>query len=247
MDSMQDKQFDDRLKEKLGAFEPQVPRHTWENIVSKLDEKKVIPLARKQPGFLWLKVAAAVIAVMGALMLYVNRPKEIIYLTANKKLETPQENKPAAKPIVGNINVQPMRQPAIKPATQTVVDVVNVKNVTEKTIATFSRNILEEKAKTPDLADMEPKLALAELSLDELIDKRALYVYEAQQSPLEENAPAIGAKEPLKEKRKFGVGDLLNYVVSSVDQGKEKVVSFANDDEGTIKVAVNFKALRTRL
>lgn len=245
MDPIRDKQFDDRLKERLNAFEPQVPKHTWGDIVSKLDEKNVVPLKKRGTKFLWLKAAAAVVIMVGVLMLFLNKPKEIIYLTANKKIETREEHKPTAKKTpMRNVSAQTTEQPPIKPTEQTIAEVANVR---QKTSTAALRNILEEKAKAPDLVVIASKVALAEPRPGELIDKGELYVNEVQQPSLEENTPAIVATEPLREKRKFGVGNLLNYVVSSVDQGKEKVISFANDDEGTIKVAVNFKALRMRL
>src|SRR5690606_33105912 len=38
----------------------------------------------------------------------------------------------------------------------------------------------------------------------------------------------------------FGLSNILNYVVGTVDQRDEKLVTFSNDEEGSLKLDFNF-------
>src|SRR5690606_8845639 len=49
-----------------------------------------------------------------------------------------------------------------------------------------------------------------------------------------------------REKRSLGLSTILNYVVSTVDQREEKLVTFSNDGEGSLKLDFNFGLAKNR-
>lgn len=252
MDPMQDKKFDEQLRAKFSSYTPEVPAHLWENIAEKLDEKElaskqVIPLKKKSTSFWWIKVAAAIVAVIGISLFYKSKPQEVIYLTANKKVEQMQASAEVNKlPEKAGVSMVVLQQKESSPQHIELAG-ADLKSVqTEEQNASgikepFTHETIMEEVTGTDVAPKEPVSIMAVPELQQVAVEEALFV---QRNEL----PAkVDAQEPLKGKKKFGVASLLNVVVSSVDQHDEKVISFANDDEGTIKVAVNFKALRMRL
>src|SRR5690606_29438940 len=47
-------------------------------------------------------------------------------------------------------------------------------------------------------------------------------------------------------KQPFGVSNILNYVVGAVDQREEKLVTFSNDGEGSLKLDFNFSLAKNK-
>src|SRR3546814_20753313 len=49
-----------------------------------------------------------------------------------------------------------------------------------------------------------------------------------------------------ESKQPFGVSNILNYVVGAVDQRDEKLVTFSNDGEGSLKLDFNFSLAKNK-
>ncbi len=91
MERMEDKAFDRAIRDKLDNFHPEISAALWGKIEMELDKKEVIvPIGQKKRiPFLWLRVAASVVLLIGAFWGYVHRPREVVYLkgkTASEQL-----------------------------------------------------------------------------------------------------------------------------------------------------------------
>lgn len=244
---MQDKVFDKSIRDKLQSFEPKVPTGLWTNIAAGLEEKPVVPLKRRNNRFFWIRIAAAVIIFIGMAMFYINRPREIIYLTVsnkqgNKEVIMPESQSIELAPLL-NEKVQEMKQPKV------VKSFTSERTKNDGQTAPAMSFVQEEEQ---DVS--APMPVFKHPTLEEEVKRTAFTmphpaVREEQLLPtfVDETPDLLAVKASTKDKKRFGAADLLNYVVKSVDQRDEKLLSFANDEEGTIKVAVNLKALKIKL
>lgn len=248
MDPMQDKIFDKSIRTKVQAFEPKVPEGIWADIAVSLEEKPVASLKQEKNRFFWLRMAAAIIVLIGAGTFYMNRPREIIYLTANGKKEdiktivSSVETTTGQKPLEqGSVNgaeqitrksfVGQRKASSERAEQQALVAATEETNLIASAPA-FAHPVLSEEVKRPELNVLDSGTH----------EEKLVNVFIDEQPGL-----IILAQEPSKDKKRFGAGNLLNYVVKAVDQRDQKVLSFANDEEGTIKVALNLKALKIKL
>lgn len=246
---MRDKTFDNSIRDKVRAFEPHVPENVWANIEAGLDQKPLVSLDRGKNKFFWLRVAAVTLVFIGAGMFYINRPREVIYLTANGKkenikaivssIESTTGQKPSGQENENKVE-QIIRKPFVgqqKAAIEKAEEQALVAVLLEETNLTASAPVLEH----PILAEevKRPELNALYSSVQE---KKLVNVFIDEQPGL-----IVLAREPSKDKKRFGVSDLLNYIVKPVNQGDQKVLSFADDDEGSIRVAVHLKALKIKL
>jgi hypothetical protein len=234
MEHMQDKEFDKKLQEKIGAFTPKVPEHLWDNIVREVHGQPVVPSKRNGAASSWLKIAASIAVVLTTITLYVKRPHEVIYLSGKKAQQIEQkgvlQSQTPAVVTAKNEGMewntdksQNLRHEAVEQKTLIEVATQNEKSVPHQPF--------DAEIKGPDIV-----LVKNEAKLPEHIASLPLILSE----PVEE-------ERAKKNKKGFAVSDVLNYVVASVNQGDKKVISFANDDEGILKVALDLKALKTKL
>ncbi|GAA4798952.1 hypothetical protein GCM10023231_29630 [Olivibacter ginsenosidimutans] len=248
MDPIQDKQFDKQLQAKFNTYEPEVPAHLWGNIADKLNDHQVIPLKKKSTKFLWLKVAAAISAVIGMSLFYRNQPREIIYLRAAKTAENmPRQAVEVKHPpmetvqtLVGNQQEKVVGRPVTKARVRPVRSTEQAYPIV---VTTVMHNAINDEVKQTAIVAVEQKPTMVTPDVQQMVRAELGVAQEV-------NLPAhvkTEMQEAPKGKKPFGMGNLLNAVISSVDQGEERIISFTNDSEGTIKVAVNLKALRTRL
>lgn len=234
MEHMQDKEFDKKLQEKIGAFTPKVPEHLWDNIVKEVHGQSMVPSKKDSAALSWLKIAASIAVVLTAITLYVKRPHEVIYLSGKKvqqieQKEVLQSQTPAvvtAKKEVMEWNTDKSQIPRYETVEQKTL--IEVATQDEKSVPHQS---FDAEIKGPDIL-----LVKNEVKLPEHIASLPLITSE----PVEEESVK-------RNKKGFAVSDVLNYVVASVNQGDKKVISFANDDEGILKVALDLKALKTKL
>jgi len=255
---MQDKQFDQFFKDKVGRFEPPVPGHIWENIQQQLDPGPTVVLHKKRRNVWWIQVAAAVVLVVGATVFYINRPTEVVYLTA-KKVQEAGERRQNEGIVSTKLKIAETRENAVNNKENSLaveqVSQVSEVNVIPRQIAqkhhvdtkkTFDvpmsgseaveimHPVMVDEIKTADLVATAIEKAI---SVQNEMPRQASFVDSVSNEPMKR----------VKNKKEFAAGDILEYVASSVNPRNEKIVSFASDEEGTIKVAVNFKALKIKL
>lgn len=234
MEHMQDSGFDKRLQEKIGAFTPKVPEHLWDNIVKEVHGQPIVTLKKKHAAWGWIKIAASIAVVLTAITLYVKRPPEVIYLSGKKvqQVEQKKVSKSQTAAVVttenevtgwGTDKSQNLKREAAEQKTRVEAAIQDEKSAPHQP---FNAEI-----KGPDIL-----LVKNEIKLPDHIASLPLSSFE----PVEE-------AKVKRNKRGFVISDVLNYVIASVDQGDKKVISFANDEEGILKVALDLKTLKTKL
>ena len=257
MERMQDKQFDQFFKDKVGRFEPPVPGHIWENIQQQLDPGPTVVLHKKRRNVWWIQVAAAVVLVVGAIMFYINRPTEVVYLTAKKvqQQEMPHQGKgvvsaePVAKEKRSHATNNKESSRVVEQVSKARKESAMPKQMAQQSDAGIKASFddaipMSEAVKIthPMMADEIKTADLAAIDMETMPAQHEM----AQREPFEDTVPG-GPMKRIKNKKELAAGDILEYVASSVSPRNEKIISFASDEEGTIKVAVNFKALKIRL
>lgn len=257
------KEFDRQLADKFKDFKPDVPAGLWDRIATQLDAQESRPVAtlkkkRRFPTW-WISVAAAVLVVCGIAYWY-NRPIPVTYLQARI---APEEE--ASEPVVDVITEEPV--PSAEP-----LDIAQLKRVFAKKnrkagnnerrdhIATAGQhaNLPNKPVEAQQLAttEIEPPKGTSTTTIpatgtlpaqqaitsEEVIaavpDIQPLVVSEEEEETL--LASANDSRQP------FGISNILNYVVSAVDQREEKLVTFSNDDEGSLKLDFNFSLAKNR-
>lgn len=248
MDRMQDDTFDKKIREKFGSFEPKVPKDLWSDIAVQLDQQRSmtdIRQQKKKKTFIGWSIAATIVLVVGWGAWYM-RPVDRVYLSANKKIieegttqisaDAPQSVGKSSLPddIPDNDQVPVSHNTHLTDAVRLSAVAIRTKEVqlaANTSITSLARPVLENEVIAVEVPAYENKL-----------------VSETELRVTAIEIPRLDRKV-LKEREKddFGVSKILNYVVGSVDHGETKVLSFASDDEGTLKVAVDLKALKVKL
>lgn len=241
---MPDETFDKGIREKFESFEPKIPNDLWSSIAEQLDENAVMPItgrAKRKSPFVWLRVAAAIAVLIGLGMYYVRRTPEVVYLSAkeeaiNEKVKE-EEAKAPVQAETKSGDIVDDRQ-----AAKSYDYASNVRSKEQAAAVTESPLIEDEQVELRRPVIEEEVIAI-HAPLYEMDDASENKVQLALVK-----TPALSDKVlKLREKKSFGVDEILNYVVRSVGHGEERVLSFASDDEGTLKVAVDLKAIKIKL
>lgn len=244
---MQDNLFDEAVRKKLDSFEPGVRADLWLTVAEQLDQQAVEPITKPlktKKVLRWWSIAAMLAFGLGMGLIYVKQPHEVVYLSAKKEAlkeekdeiisSVPQENREVVENN-GVVSTSPSlvkRDLTKKSSDRKITDPENklVTAIESAAASTGNRPTIDNEVVTiavPPYSERteEKELQLVFLETPKLNDR--------------------GLKN--REKKNFGIGEILNYVVGSVDHGDAKVLSFASDDEGTLKVAVDLKALKVKL
>ena len=245
-------QFDEQLREKFEGFRPDAPAGLWEKIAAELDEQH--PRRRRVPTW-WMAVAATIVVVSG-IVYWQNRPVSVTYLHARAEEPVFPAQK-STEPVASAAPVDTAELPA-EP-----LDLEKLRHV----FAKRERNISDKKrlrvqepveqsaevlgsAASPQLASHETEVAPADRSLrpGDTLKKvnTAITAVPPIEPPvvLEEEETMLASSDPAKQP--FGVSSILNYVVGTVDQRDEKLVTFSNDEEGSLKLDFNFSLARNK-
>ena len=235
MEHMRDKEFDKKLQEKIGTFTPKVPEHLWDNIVKEVHGQQVVPSKKNSAALSWLKIAASIAVVLTAITLYIKRPHDVIYLSGKKVQQIEQKK------------VLQSQTPRVATAKNEVIKWNTDKSQNLRHEAIEQKGLMEGGAVQDEQSAPHQPFNAEIKGPDILLVKNEIKLPEHIASlPLILSEPV--AEERVKRNKKgFAVSDVLNYVVASVNQGDKKVISFANDDEGILKVALDLKALKTEL
>ncbi|QNL50429.1 hypothetical protein H8S90_02050 [Olivibacter sp. SDN3] len=243
---MQDKLFDREIKNIVHNYEPRAPVDLWGKIERELDvnHPKVVAINRGRARVSWLKIAAAIVALLGAVSWFTRQKNEVIYLQADKSKTTLANERPnsfARMAIKSSINSNKEVSVLPRDAEHSTLsehfpsrDIKETLYVEHGTVERRGGRIEQEVSR--------PMLAVSEDRIPSLLAVNSLPLVNVNNVAIEEPAKPLE-----KEKRTLAVSDLLNYVVAPMNKGEEKVLSFTNDDEGSIKLAINLKALKTIL
>jgi len=259
-------EFDTQLAGKFQNFQPEVPGGLWDKIASKLDEQEqsnTVPI--KQPRRFpssWVSAAAAVLLVCGAVYWY-NRPVTVTYLqrpvvvvhadeTVTPVAEGPSDQE--ADPEIEPLDIDRLKQlftrrdRKVERKNLAEIRVAETKDVGQPTETTDSllSAIDEMTSPAPALAKNDSPVIPPSEDHQMVLETVATTVPEIEPPvALEEAAETLLAASD-RPKQPFGVSNILNYVVGTVDQREEKLVTFSNDGEGSLKLDFNFSLARNK-
>ena len=265
-------EFDKQLAEKFDHFRPDVPGGLWEKIATELDNREqavVVPMkvVRRRPAR-WLSAAAAVLVVCSAIYWY-NRPVAVTYLQgtaaqANGAVapteEMTLENTPVQETTVAAPEIEPLDIDRLKQLfTRRKREGINKHQSEGPAIETQptgqpAGTTIGPSPTAEDFAPISQALAKTDIDIttptihttDEAMVAATMPVVEPPVAP-----ESAGEAETLlaagdKPKQAFGVSSLLNYVVGAVDQREEKLISFSDDGEGSLKLDFNFSLAKNK-
>ncbi len=243
--------FDKELRNKFEGFRPEVPTGLWDKIATQLDAEEdspTVPLAARPRRFptWWMAVAAMLLVVCGVIY-WQNRPITVTYLQAGAVTD---EEKPANEPIVeAATETEPV--PAVEP-----LDLDRLKRVfARKRQSSATDNRLQqagnvEQQREQPLEIREPRqLAVNKIPVEttvtaidhsESVEQQLADVPDIQPPVPQEEEEEVLLATAEQARQPFGVSNILNYVVGTVDQRTEKLVTFSNDDEGSLRLDFNF-------
>ncbi|MGK6352473.1 hypothetical protein [Parapedobacter sp. DT-150] len=256
-------EFDRQLRQKLEDFNPKVPVDLWDKIASQLEaqaggeESAVVTIRKKRLSTWWMSVAAALLVVCGVTYWY-SRPVEVTYLQGrttareempdNPTIDQEEAHTPAPEPLdvegLKRVFSKKRRKAADAPAQQNTLahnpSVTPARRPPVPTLAANDQRATGDVEKAETLAAdsaVDPAMAPQE-ALASVPDVQPLVTLEEEEETLLASTEA--------KKQPFGVSNILNYVVGAVDPREEKLVTFTNDDEGSLKLDFNFSLAKNR-
>ncbi len=258
--NMQDKEFDDLFRSKLGDFEVQPSAEVWQNIDAELNGKK------KKSIFPILSIAASVLILLAAGILFIpkkgavkhNKPDTNIVVKANPSVVKPENTDPTT-----SSETQQERLASVETSVKytTKADRSKMKtsaveqkqantSITKTEMVTHEDRPLIASAGTPkqyEIVKQEP-IELTEATSTEnktVVDNSAISL--PAQPVLAANQPAKTAKPAVKKRGIRNFGDIVNLVVAKVDKRKDKLIQFSDtDDDESVISAVHLGALKIK-
>lgn len=259
-----DKEFDNKMRDKLDGYHPEVPVHLWDRIQSELDNKQeTVVLGVQEPRKLnWSKwsAAAVILIAVGVLYFTTNQTPEVIYLSSHAPVRS------VTQPT--EVELQPAHSPekSIEPGGKKLSqDIRTISRVlattlqaTEKKIRVSDELIVQE---TNQFAiNLEPtqssEVETVEMQLAgntvEKSNPQSVSVTEIQDlhTEIQANELALSSNKTVENtaeahtRSRFGVGRLLNLMVAQIDRRDEKFISFSNDEEGSLKIDFNLAQVK---
>lgn len=255
---MQDKQFDDLFRSKLGDFEVQPSAEVWQNIDVELNSKK------KKSVFLALSIAASVLILLTAGMLFIpkkgvvksgkpdaNTVVKISHSAAQPENTRPENSSEKQQEQLATVEI-PVKyimkagQPKIKTGTVEKKEQANTP-VTKMEIAKPQAQPLIASAGTPKQDEVAP-IELTEATSAEnkaIVDNSAISL--PAQPVLATNQPVKTTKPIVKKRGIRNFGDIVNLVVAKVDKRKDKLIQFSDtDDDESVISAVHLGSLKIK-
>lgn len=261
MNPHKDNEFDRQVREKFEQFSPEVSSGLWEKIAGQLDAQEqpkkivIVPAKKRLLSGWWISVAAAVLVVCGAVYWY-NRPVTVTYLQGREAANNDVPQKPTKVPAVI------VREPVDSIPSPEPLDIERLKKL-------FAKRKRPTKTVEPEPQRLEQTTKMAVSEKPGLEDGMSQSVAATTNSEL--STPPINREEPIiaavpaiqplvvldeeedhmlastaGEKHPFGLSNILNYMVGTVDQREEKLVKFSNDGEGSLKLDFNFSLAKNR-
>ncbi|WP_028298256.1 hypothetical protein [Olivibacter sitiensis] len=270
MKDIRDKEFDQFFRDKLEDLTAGVPGDMWERISKELEDGQekvsggghimaLVP-EKKLLRNRWWRYAAAIALLLGISAVWMNRPKEVIYLNAGSqfreravdRVETTEN-----KGEIGELSAGQYAQANSSEEGKSEIPVMARQERKSEGMSDIIKQSIERKVEKTDemeLVEEGPMLAHnTNMQREEEVDAQ---VNRIETIVVEENTYAMldaTPEEPIVieeanalGKKNFDVSHVLNYVVGVVDKGEDKVLAFKRDDEGSISIALNFRSLRKK-
>ncbi|MFD2147933.1 hypothetical protein [Mucilaginibacter antarcticus] len=236
---MQDKDFDKLLNQKFADFEVEPSTTTWDNIAAELDGKKAKP-----SGLPWIRIAAAVLIVATAGMLFLK--KDVQITDKNSKLVA-NRIKPDAS--IKQETKEIAQAEVIKQAKPTIAitKISASKHQQSKTVS-IAKTIISVAVTPADIVDHDPLInsepILANVS-NPASAKTVAILPDVKLTPrildtdneesIRQAAVTSAEKqviEPIKKRGIRNLGGLINAVVARLDKRDDKFIEFSDGDDG---------------
>jgi hypothetical protein len=257
--NMQDKEFDDLFRSKLGDFEVQPSAEVWPNVDAELNSKK------KKSIFMPLSIAASVLILLTAGILFIPKKgavkhgkpdsnavakmKPSVVKPENTKLENSSETQQGQLAAVETPvkNTTKANQPKVKTnaveqkeqAGPSVAKTQVVKPQDQPLIASAGTSKQNEVIKPIELTEA------ASAETKETVDNSSISL--PVQPALAANQPAKTTKPVVKKRGIRNFGDIVNLVVAKVDKRKDKLIQFSDtDDDESVISAVHLGSLKIK-
>ena len=238
---MQDKEFDELFRSKLGELEVQPTMHVWDNISDELNSGR-----RKKALYPFLSVAASIIVLITAGVMFIPQKtklnnmhpvqnKLVRQIVVQKEIKSDETNQPVTKKSNGavvyvnnvassqSVNVHSTKTIKSKSVTS---DTLNKRPADDQLLTASPEKIrIETKSETPNEA---MQLVTNEQLKNTLVDANTT----AQETVNEQHKTVL-----IKKKSRIrSFGDLMNVMIAKVDKRQDKFIQFSNtdDDESTI-------------
>ena len=235
---MQDKEFDQFIKDKLAQAEVTPPAMLWNKVDAQLETK------RKKPfPMMWMAAAVAVVAVSAGLLF---NQQEKIQLQGQPAIVT-SSAKPVTEtaPLAAETSVVTSQEALTSTAKQYTAEPV-------KSIA--KKELLSMQPSSPE-AHLDDRNNEVKQTQEETIVIRDVELASALTTPEEpimagfQETPqdALTDDENVAPERRGirNVGDLVNFVVEKIDKREEKILKFnPDDDDQSSLVSINIGILK---
>lgn len=251
---MQDKEFDNLLKSKLGDLEAEPSPMVWDNIANGLQQKK----RRITP---YLSIAASLIILVSAGLLFFRKAENNFVKPAKPNRTIVKVSKPAPDNLANNsvtsipneVNILSHGgEPTKKHMVAATPSVIVVKQPSQKSIKGDNGPVLVDPMPInpgPMLAETEPVQNIPnmlvpdkETSFGITANNTTRVIEKTITTDETENAPA-------KKRGIHSLGGLINAIVAKVDKREDKLIEFSDsedDDTQSNVTGVNLGLIRIK-
>lgn len=262
-----DNDFDRQMRKKFEGFRPDASPGLWDKISAELDtnEAPVKPLKTKKKRHTGWWMSAAAVLLLGMFAFWLYRPVDVVYLqsTAATGEASDRDETEAMQAELGNmmpdeevrepLNLEPIRalfagRTRRNPLGQSHTHerpMMEDETLIAPADTSFQEAVVE-------LATIQPielsKPVVADIEKPALTEEAALpevYGYIIEPEADYGDIASAPANEPA-DRKGFGVSSILNIVMGSVDPRDEKLITFSNDEEGSIRVDFNRALAKAR-
>ena len=245
MQPMQDKDFDQLLKQRFDAFEAEPSTGLWNSISAELDKKNHKKRKIRTP--FWM--AAASVLILASAVFWLNKPVEVI------KLHPKSQGQVALKIAKEPAAETAAEENSVPEAVSALAEVKTGRSSQPKTfIARKKQNVTsgETEKRSPQRVHIaEDQVNRATLALQE--DKAPVNSPKTDISRAGNPAVIAQNDEDVPEEETYteparprikSIGGLVNFVVAQVDKRENKIIEFKDGEEGSEVSGINLGPLK---
>ena len=239
---IQDREFDELLRSKLDGFEAQPSAKVWPGISDGLDSA-----TRRKTILPWLTIAASIAVLIGMGVLFmlkktnIHSPNPVKNSIVKAAQPTTHQLTPSLPAQAVAIPVQPVKvkesRYTAKVQSSRPANIKAPNNI--DTIASPSKNVKsDDRQLMVDLAQKPASIAKPVVP-DQIIPLASVTNIDQSNGSKPDKLASQGVSDNKKDsvltRRRHKIrnfGDLVNVVVDKLDKRKDKVIQFADDEEG---------------
>lgn len=246
MQHIQDKEFDQRLRDQFENEEIQLSANSWSDL-----ERVLHPQSKRGTSYRSRWLAAASVLLLSSLGVYLSsHTGDTVTSKERLALNNPvREEQTSVLEHNEQLNAEGIKENIPnKPADR------NVNSVTAVAVlkADSEKNNIEPELQAVSLTPEKDEIILSSLQpsseIARHVDNQALYKPEKlavlqvrNELPLDGDN---GIEDTEQQRGIRNVGDLVNYVVDKVDKRAEKILKFKTDDDNSSLIAINIGMLK---